>query len=48
MAGAWVILLLAILTFLVIYPILTLLFGARDARHNTAVALHEYLTRTVL
>jgi uncharacterized protein YeaO (DUF488 family) len=26
----------------------TLLFGARDARHNTAVALHEYLTRTVL
>src|SRR5438105_11481081 len=28
MAGAWVLLLLAILTFLVIYPILTLLFGA--------------------
>ena len=24
----------------------TLLFGARDERHNTAVALHEYLTRT--
>ena len=22
----------------------TLLFGARDRRHNTAVALHEYLT----
>src|SRR3954466_16224772 len=24
----------------------TLLFGARDERHNTAVALHSYLTRT--
>ena len=23
----------------------TLLFGARDAQHNTAVALHDYLTR---
>jgi uncharacterized protein YeaO (DUF488 family) len=23
----------------------TLVFGARDERHNTAVALHEYLTR---
>ena len=23
----------------------TLLFGARDERHNTAVALHHYLTR---
>ena len=22
----------------------TLLFGARDRQHNTAVALHEYLT----
>jgi uncharacterized protein YeaO (DUF488 family) len=24
----------------------TLLFGARDERHNTAVALHSYLTRS--
>jgi uncharacterized protein YeaO (DUF488 family) len=24
----------------------TLLFGARDLRHNTAVALHAYLTHT--
>jgi uncharacterized protein YeaO (DUF488 family) len=24
----------------------TLLFGARDERHNTATALHAYLTRT--
>jgi uncharacterized protein YeaO (DUF488 family) len=23
----------------------TLLFGARDEEHNTAVALHQYLTR---
>ena len=28
LAGAWVLLLLAILTFLVIYPVLTLLLGA--------------------
>jgi uncharacterized protein YeaO (DUF488 family) len=26
----------------------TLLFGARDTRHNTAVALHAYLTQTVV
>lgn len=26
----------------------TLLFGARDARHNNAVALHKYLTRRML
>jgi uncharacterized protein YeaO (DUF488 family) len=25
----------------------TLLFGARDARHNNAVALHAYLTKTL-
>jgi uncharacterized protein YeaO (DUF488 family) len=26
----------------------TLLFGARDSRHNTAVALHAYLSQIVL
>ena len=26
----------------------TLLFGARDSRHNTAVALHAYLTHLVV